>query len=262
MSMVVLASASGSPGVSTTALGLAVTWPRPVLLVEADPTGGSAFLAGFFRGQLTHHQGLVDLAWAHREGLLAETLPRLTVPVPDSQVQLLAGVRTHSQSRSVAPVWDELAVTLRGLAGTGQDVIVDAGRLGLAGSPEPLIAAADLMLLCLRTDLVALSAARSWVETLAAQFQAVAAEPRLRLLLIGGGRPYTAREVGKVLPAPVTATVAWDARSAAVWSHGTATPRKFDRARLPRSLRAAGMVLDAAARPSAALMTAESAHDD
>ena len=41
MAVIALASASGSPGVTTTALGLALLWPRPVLLVEADPTGGS-----------------------------------------------------------------------------------------------------------------------------------------------------------------------------------------------------------------------------
>jgi Mrp family chromosome partitioning ATPase len=46
MSVIVLTSASGSPGVSTTAVGLALSWPGPVLLVEADPTGGSAVLAG------------------------------------------------------------------------------------------------------------------------------------------------------------------------------------------------------------------------
>ena len=42
MAVIALTSASGSPGVTTTALGLALLWPRPVLLVEADPTGGSA----------------------------------------------------------------------------------------------------------------------------------------------------------------------------------------------------------------------------
>jgi hypothetical protein len=51
MALIVLTSASGSPGVTTTALGLALTWVRPVLLVEADPTGGSGSPAGYFRGQ-------------------------------------------------------------------------------------------------------------------------------------------------------------------------------------------------------------------
>ena len=46
MAVVCLTSASGSPGVTATAVGLAFCWPRPVLLVEADPTGGSGILAG------------------------------------------------------------------------------------------------------------------------------------------------------------------------------------------------------------------------
>jgi len=40
MALIALASATGAPGVSTTALGLALNWPRPVVLVEADPNGG------------------------------------------------------------------------------------------------------------------------------------------------------------------------------------------------------------------------------
>ena len=38
MAVIALGSAAGSPGVTTSALGLALTWPRPVLLIEADPT--------------------------------------------------------------------------------------------------------------------------------------------------------------------------------------------------------------------------------
>jgi hypothetical protein len=66
MSLIVLASASGSPGVTTTALGLALTWPRPVLLVEADPTGGSAVAAGYLRGQLVPPEAMLDLPSPNR----------------------------------------------------------------------------------------------------------------------------------------------------------------------------------------------------
>ena len=164
MALIVLASAAGSPGVTTTAVGLALTSARPALLVEADPTGGSAVLAGFFRGTSEHTGGLLDLAWAHREGRLAEQLPASTMPFPDSTATLLPGVRSHAQARNAAAMWEPLAAALRGLRATGQDVIVDAGRLGLAGSPEPLMYAADLALLVVRSDLVAVSAARSWAE--------------------------------------------------------------------------------------------------
>ena len=66
MALIVLTSASGSPGVTTTALALALTWRRPALLVEADPTGGSAVLAGYFRGRAAPTDSLIDLAFAHR----------------------------------------------------------------------------------------------------------------------------------------------------------------------------------------------------
>ena len=124
---------------TTSALGLALTWPRPVLLVEADPTGGSAVLAGYFRGVTAHTTGLIDLAWAHREGLLEDALAELPMPIPDSSASLLPGVRAHTQARSLAALWEPLAAALKRLDRTGRDVIVDAGRLGLTGSPEPLI---------------------------------------------------------------------------------------------------------------------------
>jgi len=78
MALIVLASASGSPGVSTTALGLTLNWHRPVLLVDADPTGSSAVFAGYFRGTQEPTGGLINLALALREGALAAALPRRT----------------------------------------------------------------------------------------------------------------------------------------------------------------------------------------
>ena len=74
MAVIVLVSAAGSPGVTTSALALALGWPRPVVVVEADPTGGSAVLAGYFRGATAPAGGLLDLVWAERESRLAEAL--------------------------------------------------------------------------------------------------------------------------------------------------------------------------------------------
>lgn len=76
MAIITLCSASGSPGVTTTALGLALSWTRPVILVEADPTGGSALLAGYLRGTTTPPDSLIDLALAHREGTLEAAVRR------------------------------------------------------------------------------------------------------------------------------------------------------------------------------------------
>ena len=240
-------SAAGSPGVSTSTLGLALAWPRRTIVVEADPTGGSAFLAGFFRGTLVPDGGLIDAAWAYREGRLADALPSLLLPVPDSSVRLLPGVRGHRQAASLPDLWPPLGPALRRLAGPGGDVLVDAGRLGLVHGPEPLIAAADMVVLVVRSDLPAVAGARSWADSLR--------ESRgdgLRLLVVGPGRPYTGREIAKVLGVPVGGEVVWDPAGAAVYSHGATPPRR--RTALPRSLRtAAAQLADVSGAASAVL---------
>ena len=258
MVFIALASAAGSPGVTTTAVGLALTSDRPTLLVEADPTGGSAVLAGFFRGTCEHAGGLLDLVWAHREGRLVDQLPASTMRFPDSTATLLPGVRSHAQARNAAPIWEPLAAALRELRATGQDVVVDAGRLGLAGSPEPLLHAADVALLVVRSDLVAVSAARSWVPALRDGFDRMGAADRLGLLLVGPGRPYAAREVAAVLGVPVVASLAWSDQGAAVFSRGARPPRRFPSSAYVQSLRTAWTAIHAAATAPDELLTAGS----
>ncbi|MBD3781362.1 MAG: hypothetical protein IE926_00180 [Micrococcales bacterium] len=242
MALIALFSASGSPGVTATAVGLALTWPRPVLLVDADPTGGSAIFAGYLRAESAPSSSLVDLALADHHGDLTTAIAEATVRMPGSDtatVSLLPGTRSHGQARSLLPLWDTLGTELKALEATGQDVIVDAGRLGLAGGPEPLIYGADVALLVTRSDLVSLAAARSWAETLLTGFEAVGATDSLGMLLVGEGRPYSAREVQKVLRLPVTATLAWDPGTADVFAKGAKAPRKVGSSRLVRSLAAA-----------------------
>lgn len=253
MPLLVLVSASGSPGVTTTALGLALTWPRPVLLVDADPTGGSALWAGYFRGGQAPDGGLLDLALAARAGSVNEVLPKMVVRIPDTVVSVLPGTRTHIQARGLGSLWEPLGAALLDLDGTGQDVIVDAGRLGLEGSPQALMTAADLTLLVVRSDLVALSGARSWAETLCGDAHTVdgvdgaGASRAVGVLLVGEGRPYGAREVAKVLQLPVAAVLPWEPATAAVFSAGAEPPRRFNASPLVRSLRAAGSAIQSAA---------------
>ena len=129
-----------------------------------------------------------------------------------------AGAARRGQARSLTSLWEPLTQALRALDALGQDVIVDAGRLGLVGSPEPLIHGADLTLLTTRCDLVALSGSRSWAQTLRNQFDEQGAPAALGVLVVGEGRPYRAREVSKVLQLPILASLAWDEDAAAVFS--------------------------------------------
>ncbi len=224
MSIVALTAVCGSPGVSTTAVGLGLCWPRPVVLVEADPTGGSSILAGYFQGQVAHEGGLIELAMAQREDLVAAELPHQLLDLPGSQARLLPGSRSHAQAGTLTALWPALLEALRDLDETGQDVIVDAGRLGLEGSPTPLLSGADVTLLLTRSTLPAVIAATSWAETLRDQTEGTATRVGV---VVGEGHPYSAREVSDALALPLVGTLPWDRRSAAVLSRALGSfPRR------------------------------------
>jgi hypothetical protein len=149
------------------------------------------------------------------------------------------------------PLWEPLAEQLRALDRNGQDVIVDAGRLGLVGWPQQLIAASDLTLLVTRNSLPALAGGRSWAKALRADFSAVGGLSRLGALIVDEDgrwpvvpsvvprvRPYTTRQIAKAFQFPVIASVEWDPEAAEVYSHGARKPRKFESSGLLRSYRA------------------------
>ena len=251
MAIITLVSASGSPGVTTTALGLALAWPRPVLLVEADPTGGSALLAGYWRGQLDH-VGLLDLVLAERHGVLADAVPRMQLPIDGTDVSVLVGTKSHEQAGSLARLWDPLLGVLQNLP--GQDVIVDAGRLGLGGAPHSLVTYSDTTLLVTHSSLRARVAARSWAATLAAD---VVPGHVAKVVLVGEGRKYRSGEVGRTLGLPVAGSIVSDPRRAEVFSDGAAYPvpwfggeraasRAFEQSGYVRSLRTLAAALRSA----------------
>jgi hypothetical protein len=222
MAIVCLTSASGSPGVTTTAVGVAFSWPRPVLLVEADPTGGSGVLAGFLRGTTRYDAGLIELALSPLG--TADALRDVVRPLSPN-VSLVAGIRSHAQASALRGIWEPLTTALRDLDDNGQDVIVDAGRLGLMGSPTPLLEAADAALLVTRATLPTISAARSWAETVR---QPASGWRHPGLILVAEGQPYRASEVAKVLGMPVVADLPDDPAAAAVYHRGAAPPKHFE----------------------------------
>lgn len=243
MAVIALTSAAGSPGVTTTSLGLALCWPRPVLLVEADPTGGSGLLAGYFRGTREYTAGLIELALTSAD--LADAVAEVAEPITGTQVSFIAGTRSHTQAPALRDLWESLAVVLADLESTGQDVIVDAGRLGLTGSPTPLLDHADLTLLVTRTSLPSLATVRSWGDAVA---RSLVDWRDTQLLLVGEGDPYRAREVTAAVKLPALGSLADDPESAAVFHRGAAPGPKFDTGRLVRSLNAAVAAIHATIR--------------
>lgn len=244
MAVIVLASASGAPGVTTTALGLALVWPRPVVLVDADPVGGSAILAGYCQGTVPHNDAMVSLVLAHRDGRLASVLPSVLMRIPATAVSLLAGPRSHAQAASLSELWPALAVELRGLQRNGQDVLVDVGRLGMAWSPTVVIAAADVALLVMRSDLPALAAARQWAADWLTAARDGSGALSVAGLVVGQGRPYSGRDVQRTLQLPAVESVAWDPATAAVLSLGKQGGTKLAATRLVKSFAGVAAAVD------------------
>ncbi len=256
MALILLTSASGAPGVSTTALGLALAWPSRVLLIEADPGGGSTVLAGWFQGRPPHDRGVVNLAMALAYAApdadpsqwLPGALSDVVVAVPGTTVEVVTGIRAPAQAGALADLWPPLAATAGELECGGVDVIVDAGRLGMAHAPAALVDAADVVLLTTGTSLPALAAARGWSRELAERFGAVGRTDHLGLLVIGSGRPYPAREACRLLDLPLVAALPWDPRTAQAVHLGRASKR-LARSPLASALRAATTpIIDLATR--------------
>lgn len=222
MAIITLANASGAPGTTTAALALAISWHRPVLLVEADPAGVSAISAGWFKGNPPHNHGLVNLAVAHRHGDLASSIRENSFRLDDFPVTVLPGVRSPAQSASTQPLWEPLVPSLQDLDRIGMDVIVDAGRLITCASPWPVVRASDALLLTARTTLPALAGAKVWGNHLFAEFEAMGMADHLALLLVGEGRPFTAREFKKRTGLSTVAALAWDPVNAQRVSDGDA----------------------------------------
>jgi hypothetical protein len=259
MTVLALTSAKGAPGVSTAALAMTLLWPRAALLAECDPAGGSSVLAGYLRGTVDHSRGLLNLALAHRRDELAHDLWSQTVPLTATSADdsppgasaapqrwLLPGLSDAAQAPSTSALWGPLGALLASLERAGTDVIVDAGRLGAAHAPTALLRQADLVLLVLGTSLPAVAAARARLSALRETLSPAGptsppdgAAGGLGLLLVGDGRPYTAREIAAALGLPVVASLAWDPASAEVLSAGAAPGRRFDTSPLLRSTRAA-----------------------
>lgn len=104
-----LCSVGGAPGATTTALGLAMTWPSEALLIDADPSGAQPVPAGFFRGTQTLSGGLIELPQAVERGVLAAVIDRLAVPLPGSSARLLPGIESPRQMRALPSLWAPLA---------------------------------------------------------------------------------------------------------------------------------------------------------
>ncbi|WP_341728817.1 hypothetical protein [Brooklawnia sp.] len=244
--LIICASAGGSPGVTSTALGLALTWPREVLLADCDPHPSQAVLAGYLRGMPVGGRGLGALAETYRAprpessgGLLDFTLP-LDEHAAHRR-RFLPGFAHPRSALLFSGYWGRLADQFDDLQTGGVDVIVDAGRLDADGLPAALVERAWTVAVVTRSNLPALAALRLALPELTDATQLSSAS--LSLVVSGGGRPYSASDIARQLELPLLADLPWDCATADVLSDGALPPRKLTGRPLWRALHSLALKL-------------------
>ncbi|TMQ92740.1 hypothetical protein ETD83_26735 [Actinomadura soli] len=221
---------------TTTALGLALTWPGRVLVAECDPMGRRV-LPGYMADRMRESAGpgllgLAMAAEADQHGPLA--LDEYVVPiVDDGRVELLHGVRDPRHGIRLAPLWQRLAAAFAARDG---DVVADLGQVGGTDTPHELLGAADAVVMVLRPTLPQVDAATPRLDALKGLLGERAA---IRLCLIADGA-YRAAEVERALGVAVLAELPCSPSDARVLSDGTRPRLTFKTSLLMRSLNGLG----------------------
>ncbi len=258
MAILLLTSANGAPGVTSIAVGLALSWPRPVLLADCDPGAHQSVLAGYLTGRSARGKGLLRVAEAHRDRRpLREVVVDQCLPLVDADGDrrlFLPGFTKPTSAAHFAGVWEELAETFDRLSDLDVDVIVDLGRIGSLALPPALLDRSALSLLVLRSDLRSVMSARVHLPALSEVRSATASPSRTGLVLVGPGRPYAAAEISKALGPSVLAQLPHDPTTAAHFSDGAPQHRKFEASPLLRGIRNAASTLAEALQRSTELV--------
>ena len=263
MTVVAVTGGKAGPGATTAALALGLSWPRPVLLVDADACGGD-MVPGMLPGRVGTELGLLSwLVATRRHAVLeaAKVLAEHVVCLPEApQVWLMPGVQHGGQAQPLASGgWERLARVLEREPTAGRrDVIVDTGRLS-SGACWPVLAVADQVLLAVRPTARSVQGARGAADLLREHLGDLAV---VRLLICGAGE-YSANDVSRQLGVPVAGVLPHDRAAAAVLTDGAAEGmRPLKRSRLLRSaaslaaqLVAAGSTASAEAGNGGAVLT-------
>jgi MinD-like ATPase involved in chromosome partitioning or flagellar assembly len=247
MTVVAVTGGKAGPGATTAALALGLSWPGPVLLVDADACGGD-MVPGMLPGRVGTDRGLLSwLVAARRHTVLeaARVLVEHVVSLPEAPgVWLMPGVQDSGQGQPLpSGGWDRLARVLeREPSAAGRDVIVDTGRLSW-GSCWPVLGVADQILLAVRPTARCVQGARGAADQLREHLGDLGV---VRLLVCGAGE-YSAKAVSDQLGVAVVGVLPADRSAAAVLTEGAAVGmRSLKRSRLLRAAAALAADLVAA----------------
>lgn len=227
MPIVVLTTGAGAPGASTTALGLALSWAGPTLLVEADPAGTS-ITPGWYRGSIDPQpRNIVNLALTEDAAGLADAIFDQAVtldPTSDVQRLLLIGLTEPAQAPALQNWWGPIGEAFRTLSAAGYTVIADAGRLTQGSYPTPLLHIADQVLLVCRGTLSSVLRSYPMAQQLKSALATSGSADTLGLLVIHNNseRNYQPTDIAKRYGISFALSIPDDPTSAAALSDGIA----------------------------------------
>ena len=230
--LVAIVSAKGSPGVSTTALAVAATWPRPALMLDADPFGGDV-RAGVGRGEWPPGAGLAEAVVDLRSVGLDQALSRRVHRPAEWAPSVLAGLGCVGQAATLP--WAALGAAVARTPGA--DTVADCGRLVLADGVTGLLDRCDAVVVVTRSSLRAVRATARVCALITGELNVPAGDRRVSVLVVDAGAPYSAPEIEQACGVPLLGELPDDPRAAGVWSDGDRPWRGFARSPLQRAAR-------------------------
>jgi MinD-like ATPase involved in chromosome partitioning or flagellar assembly len=254
MTLIAMTAGKGAPGVTTAAAALAAVWPRQAVLADCDPAGGDVALRlpAADGGPLRRDQGLLALAARLRTDSAGAVGYANHLQHAVGGLPVLTGVAGPGQAAALGPLWAALARSLAAGAGEGVDTFADCGRYQPGDPTEPVLAAADAVLVVTRPTVEGLTHLLTALDALARSTSAP-----LGVIVIDDARQSKVGEVADALAdagSPVTrviGTLAFDPIGAAGMC-GVPT-RRLDRTALvvsARRLSTAVVRMIAARRPA------------
>jgi len=213
---------------------MTLSWHRPVILIEADPSKPSSVLPGFLRGGVQALAGLdalTQLSTGRPGALNTGTIWNAGRPFGQTpgtnqptSAKFVHGFTNLAAARHARSVWGDLSRGLTDFEAGGVDVIVDFGRWTHPTERDELIRRADFVAWAGYSSLTGVNALRAELPTVT-QIRSTSgrAQSQAALLFAPAVGGYSVDEVRKVLGGDVMGTVPYNAKGAAYYAFGEGT---------------------------------------
>lgn len=239
MSTVALAAFGTSPGLTTSAIALALQWPRPVLLVEADVLKPTSVVTGFMQGSIGADSGLMGIVQSSlRKVVTPQDIWDFAIPLSATPAQatadtsrwLLAGLPNPAAAKAMRSFWPELLDALARMGADGYDALFDLGRAEQLHGRGELLTGTDHLLVAVRSDLTSIAALKAHLPELQAARQDGGASGEMSLIVMDDlAHRVPGREISKFLGLDIVGRIPHAPQAAAKYSSGATVSKRQTR---------------------------------